>query len=99
MRAAIQQAISVGPDFLRGDIDADQMAHTMVGAVRTYVDHEKAAGQAGKPHGQEAEALQQTLAELYGCGSGYLAGRCDGACVARTITYMVNEFGAPPQAS
>lgn len=45
-------------------------------------------------HGAEAERLHEVLRELYGCGTGFQADRCDAACVARTITYMVDEFGA-----
>ena len=94
MRAAIDRAVSVGPSFLRGDIDADRMASTMVHAVRSYADAEPAAGDDGAPRNPEARALQETLAELMTCGSGYLAGRCDAACVARTMTQMVREYGA-----
>src|SRR3546814_6062573 len=65
---------------------------TMVGAVRTDVEQERTAGSDGTPQGADAQALQGTLAELMGCGSGYLAGRCDAACVARTMTQMVREF-------
>ena len=93
MRVAIEQAISVGPSFLRGDINADQMANTMVKAVSGYAEQERAAGGDGVPQGTEARQLQNVLAELMGCGSGYLAGRCDAACVARTMTQMVHEFG------
>lgn len=93
MRAAIEQAVSAGPSFLRGDINADQMANTMVKAVRGYAEQERMAGGDGAPRGAEAEQLQNVLAELMGCGSGYLAGRCDAACVARTMTEMVHEFG------
>ena len=92
MRAAIEQAVAVAPGFLRGDIDADQMANTMVHAVRHYVGQEQAAGGDGAPHGEDAQSLQGTLAELMACGSGYLAHRCDAACVARTMTQMVREF-------
>lgn len=92
MHAAIAQAVAVAPGFLRGDVDADHMANAMVHAVRHYVEQEQAAGGDGAPHGAEAQALQGTLAELMACGSGYLAGRCDGACVARTMTAMVHEF-------
>lgn len=93
MMAAVDQAVAVGPGFLRGDTDADHMANTMVHAVHHYVEQERAAGSDGTPHGAEAERLQGVLAELMGCGSGYLAGRCDAACVARTMTEMVREFG------
>lgn len=93
MMAAINQAVAVGPGFLRGDTDADHMANTMVHAVHHYVEQERATGSDGAPHGAEAERLQGVLAELMGCGSGYLAGRCDAACVARTMTEMVREFG------
>lgn len=94
MRMAVEQAVAVGPGFLRGDIDADHMAHSMVHAVRGYVEQERAAGGDGAPHGADAQALQNVLAELMACGSGYLAGRCDAACVARTMTQMVQEFGS-----
>lgn len=93
MRAAIHQAVTIGPSFLRGDINADQMANMMVKAVRGYAEQEQAAGGNGVPHGAEVQQLQNVLAELMGCGSGYLAGRCDAACVARTMTQMVHEFG------
>ncbi len=94
MRAAIDQAVAVGPDFLRGKVDADHMANTMVRAVRDYSEQERASGGDGFPKGAEAHALQGVLAELMACGSGYLAGRCDAACVGRTMTQMVREFGA-----
>ena len=94
MRAAVEQAVAVAPGFLRGDVDANHMTKTMVHAVNSYVEQERAAGNDGKPRGAEAQALQGTLAELMACGSGYLAGRCDAACVARTMTQMVHEF--PP---
>ena len=94
MRAAVEQAVAVAPGFLRGDVDADHMTKTMVHAVNKYVEQERAAGSDGTPRGAEAQALQGTLAELMACGSGYLAGRCDAACVARTMTQMVHEF--PP---
>lgn len=92
MRAAIGRAVAIGPGFLRGEVDADHMANAMVGAVRGYVEQERASGSDGKPHGDEARQLQNVLAELMTCGSGYLAGRCDAACVARTMTQMVREF-------
>lgn len=69
------------------------MAHTMVQAVRDDAEQERAAG-GSVPEGSEAQRLQETLSELMGCGSGDLAGRCDGACVARTMTDMVRAFGA-----
>lgn len=94
MKEAIRQAVAIGPEFLRGEINADRMANTMVGAVRGYVEQEQAAGSDGAPHDAKARELQQVLAELMGCGSGYLAGRCDAACVARTMTEMVREFHA-----
>lgn len=92
MRAAIGQAVAIAPGFLRGDIDADRMAKTMVHAVNEYAGQERAAGSDGAPQGAEAQALQGTLHELMACGSGFLAGRCDAACVARTMTEMVHEF-------
>jgi hypothetical protein len=93
MRAAVEQAVAVGPDFLRGDINADRMANTMVRAVRDYAEQERAADGDAVPQGAEDQALQNVLAELMACGSGYLAGRCDAACVARTMTSLVHEFG------
>ncbi|TAN07703.1 MAG: hypothetical protein EPN38_05800 [Rhodanobacteraceae bacterium] len=93
MRAAVSQAVAVGPGFLRGEVDANHMANAMVHAVRTYVEQERAAGGDGAPHGAEAQGLQNVLAELMACGSGFLAGRCDAACVGRTMTEMVREFG------
>lgn len=92
MRAAIDRAVATGPQFLRGAVDADHMANTMVSAVGRYIDQERAMGSDGSPQSAEARALQRTLAELMACGSGYLAGRCDAACVARTMTQMVREF-------
>lgn len=92
MRAAIAQAVAVAPGFLRGDTDAEHMTHTMVSAVRSYTEQERAAGDHEAPQNAEIQALQGALAELMGCGSGYLAGRCDAACVARTMTQMVHEF-------
>lgn len=92
MRAAIGQAVAVAPGFLRGDIDADHMTKTMVHAVRNYVEQEQAAGGHGNAQNAEAQTLQGTLDELRACGSGYLTGRCDAACVARTMTQVVHEF-------
>lgn len=77
MRAAIGEAVDIAPQFLRGEIDADRMAHTMVDAVRRYTLHEQ--GKGGAPQGAEGGPLREALAELMGCGSGYLAGRCDAA--------------------
>lgn len=94
MRAAIDQAVGIGPSFLRGEIDADRMANTMVQAVRAYAEQERAAGSDGVPRTADARELQGVLEELMGCGSGYLANRCDAACVARTMTQMVREFGS-----
>ena len=93
MRSAIERAVTPGPRFLRGEIDADHMAEAMVAAVRAYVELERALGSDGRPQDRQNEALYQVLGELLACGSGYLAGRCDGACVARTMTAMVEEFG------
>ena len=92
MRAAVEQAVAIAPGFLRGDVNAEHMTKTMVHAVNHYAEQERAAGGDGVPRSAEAQALQGTLAELMACGSGYLAGRCDAACVARTMTQMVHEF-------
>ncbi|OJU89688.1 MAG: hypothetical protein BGO13_12360 [Burkholderiales bacterium 66-5] len=79
MRSAIGEAVAAAPPFLRGEIDADQMAHRMIGAVRAYAEREQALGGDGKPETIEAEHLQHALMELMGCGSGYLEHRCDAA--------------------
>lgn len=94
MRAAITRAVALGPRFLQGDVDADQMARTMVDAVQGYVQQEQDAGLDGLPRSAPAQPLFEVLRELMGCGSGFLAGRCDGACVARTMTEMLRSF--PP---
>lgn len=93
MRTAIDKVVAVGPEFLRGTVDVQRMTDTMIHAVRDYMTEEKAAGGDGTPHDAEAAQLHEILRELNGCGSGFQAGRCDAACVARTITYMVREFG------
>lgn len=98
MHAAIDKVVAVGPGFLRGDVDVRRMTDTMIGAVRDYAEQEKAAGGDGMPLGAEAGQLHEVLRELLGCGSGFQAQRCDAACVARTITYMVREFGPHPKA-
>lgn len=92
MRAAIDRAVAAGPGFLRGDTDADQMANMMVDAVRHYAEQERASDGNASLRDAEAQKLQDALTELMTCGSGYLAGRCDAACVARTMTQMVHEF-------
>ena len=92
IRKAIHKVVEVGPDFLAKKISADQMAHTMIQAVDEYV--KEAGSEHLKPQSEEAQELMSVLAELRGCGSGFLANRCDAACVARTITYMVDEFKA-----
>lgn len=90
MHAALGQAlaVAVAPSFLRGEVDAGHMANTMVAAARQGLQ----AGASLEPPAQ-ARALGAALHELQVCGSGYLAGRCDGACVARTMTAMLREFG------
>jgi hypothetical protein len=92
--AAVDSALSIGPGFLRGEVDADTMANTMVAAVHGYVDAEKADGRDGSPVDARSAELFPVLQELITCGGGYLAGRCDSDCVARTMTQLVAEFGA-----
>ncbi|MBN9607727.1 MAG: hypothetical protein BGO26_09680 [Actinobacteria bacterium 69-20] len=94
MRAAVDSAVALGPGFLRGEVDPDTMANAMVAAVRDYVERDKAAGGDGRPTDAQARHLYPALEELMTCGSGYLAGRCDADCVARTMTEMVHEFAA-----
>lgn len=101
MRTAIEPVVVMGPDFLTGQSTADEMAHTMVGAVETFISREQALEKAGAQAGggstaatvRAASELEAVLHEIYVCGSGYLAGRCDADCVARTITQIVGEFG------
>jgi len=91
IRAAINKVVAVGPDFLANKIPAEKMAHTMVKAVRDYARQaEKEAGI--RPESNEALELLGVLQEINGCGSGFLAQQCDAACVARTITYILDEF-------
>ncbi|MCO5267704.1 MAG: hypothetical protein M9897_02270 [Brumimicrobium sp.] len=91
MQDAISKVVTISPEFLSHKISATQMAHTMIQAVEEY---EKKAKQDGSlyPQSSEAEELLAILAELNGCGSGFLADRCDAACVARTITYVANKY-------
>jgi len=91
IREAISKVVAVGPDFLSKKIPADKMAHTMVKAVDDYA---KKANQEGtlRPASNEARELLGVLQEIEGCGSGFLADRCDADCVARTITYILDEF-------
>lgn len=94
IEAAVHSAVRIGPGFLRGEVDADTMASTMLGAVNDYVAAEKAEGRDGSPLGADSAELFPVLQELLACGGGYLAGRCDADCVARTMTQLVGEFGA-----
>jgi uncharacterized protein YfaQ (DUF2300 family) len=102
MQAALSPVLVVGPDFLAGRLDADDMARTMVRAVQEYADGERARHQAGVRAEEDpapvsvsraAQELQAALAEIYTCGSGYLADRCDCDCVARTMVQIMDEFG------
>lgn len=92
IRTAVASAVAIGPGFLRGDVDADTMATTMLDAVRTYVAAEQADGRDGTPVDAASAELYPVLQELTACGGGYLAGRCDADCVARTMTQLVGEF-------
>lgn len=92
MRTAVGTAVAVGPAFLRGEVDADTMATTMMTAVSTYLEQERAHGSDGQPHDQQGRHLFGVIEELRACGGGYLAGRCDADCVARTMTELVRDF-------
>lgn len=100
--AALSPVLVMGPEFLAGRVDAEDMAHTMVRAVETYASGERAPQQvSAQPEGDSAPApmrptvreLEAALAEIYGCGSGYLAHRCDSDCVARTMVQIMGELG------
>lgn len=101
MQRALTPVLQIGPDFLAGRQDAVAMAHTMVDAVQGFVDGERAraAGHApaddvpAVPAVRAPQELEAALVEIYGCGSGFLADRCDAACVARTMTQIMGEFG------
>lgn len=102
MQAALTPVLLIGPDFIAGRHDADDMAHTMVRAVQEFVDGERARQQASVPPDEDPaiaaasrspQELQAALAEIYTCGSGYLADRCDSDCVVRTMVQIMGEFG------
>ena len=101
MQAALAPVLKIGPDFLAGRRDADDMAHTMVQAVQEYASSERTRPQAGVRPDEipapaavsRAQGLQTALAEIYTCGSGYLADRCDSDCVVRTMVQVMGEFG------
>ena len=102
MQAALSPVLTIGPDFLAGRRGVDEMTHTMVRAVQEYAQDEQARQDAGEPHGEDAapssagrtaQELQAALAEIYTCGTGYLADRCDSDCVARTMVQIMDEFG------
>jgi hypothetical protein len=85
MRAALSPVLMIGPDFLAGRRDADDMAHTMVRAVQEYVQGEQARQQASgrtdhsapDPERRTAQSLEAVLAEIYtrAYGSGSTARR------------------------
>lgn len=101
MQAALSPVLEIGPEFLAGRLDADSMAHTMVRAVQEYADGERARQHASAPTvedpaaapGSRDQEFQAALAEIYTCGSGYLADRCDSDCVVRTMVQIMGEFG------
>ena len=100
LRAALFPVIAIGPDFLAGRRDADDMAHTMVAAAEAFAKGERANESApdsirNPVTASDREAaleLRAVFSELYGCGSGYLAARCDSDCVARTMAQILSEF-------
>lgn len=106
LRSALSPVVIAGRDFLAGRVDADSMTSTMVRAVREYYEaedvHLNRADHASGPMvgrstpdvaQQESQELQDVLAEVYTCGSGFRARRCDADCVARTMSQIVREFG------
>lgn len=94
VRATLVPVLRAGPDFLAGSLHADDMTDTMITAARTYRDEGLALtgiGAAGAtPEDRELDAVMK---ELYVCGSGYQAGRCEADCVARTMTAVMGQFG------
>jgi hypothetical protein len=98
IRTAIEVPIAMGPGFLRGDVDVQDMTDAMIAAVRGYQAQEKEAGRDLAPLGARSNELIPVLKELITCGGGYQAGRCDADCVARTMTYLVGEFGTAEKA-
>lgn len=103
MRAAMAPVLEAGPEFLAGRREADDMARTMVAAALAAAEGEVEAGEAGDPEERtpspevvaDTRRLQAAWEEIHTCGSGYLAGRCDAACVGRTVTWLVDTFGNP----
>lgn len=95
MQAALQPVLAIGPDFLAGRRDADDMAQTMRQATQAFVHERRAQGALGPDVGERARELEAALFEIHTCGSGYLADRCDADCVARTMTQIMAEFGEP----
>lgn len=93
MEAALRPVLALGPDFLAGRRDADEMAQTMRQATHELVRERRAQGALGPGASEQARELDAAVAEVHTCGSGYLAGRCDADCVARTMTQVVADFG------
>lgn len=102
MQAALYPVLVIGPEFLSGRVGAEDMARTMVRAVQAYADDERSRQKNRLPADEDsapasarrtAQELQAALTEIYACGSGYLADRCDSDCVARTMVQIVGEFG------
>lgn len=92
LKQAIGKVVKIGPDFLSKKISPEDMTHAMVNSVQEYKNQSELNG-GFTPHSAQAEELLNVLKEIKGCGSGYLAKRCDADCVARTITFLVDEFG------
>lgn len=113
LRGALTPVVVVGRDFLAGRLDANSMTSTMVRAVREYYEAEDARNSSDHTGEQvaarstsdaarrEFQELEATLAEVYTCGSGFRAQRCDADCVARTMSQIVHDFGdlAPAHAA
>lgn len=93
IRAAIDAPIGMGPGFLRGEVAVKEMTDAMIAAVHTFQSGEESAGRGMRPLGTRSTTLFPVLQELIACGGGFQAGRWDAACVARTMTLLVKEFG------
>ena len=102
IQAALSPVLVIGPEFLADRVDAEDMAHSMVRTVQACALDVQTRQQNGVQPDEDsapasvrraAQEFHAALAEIYTCGSGYLADRCDSDCVARTMVQIMGEFG------